>query len=266
MMPMSSRAFTAIVLLFSHLATAQPVPLLELPEDLAAIRASQTRLASEQDVGINFLDTAKRSASSLDGVPAEFRDEPIESEHDLLSLFDRLYPYFGFTGTETLELQSAYQVMEDMQYLFREYIDGIPTNQLFTIKVGIESKRLSDFNYWLYMDRNLSRQPEMSEAEAVERALCFADKLAEEFQGGWAVDADGAHEVSIVYETWGEEPVLIPVWHVSLVSADRNREYREGLAIMPGGIVRRDSTESHRDSRQAFSCADEEAVPDWVRE
>ncbi len=256
--------YAFLLLLVGTIAVAQPAPLLELPEDLAAIRASQARLAGEQDVEIRFIDTAERSASSLDGVPAEFRDEIIQTEYDLIGLFDRLYPYYGLTGTETLEFQNAYQVFEDMRYHFREYIDGIATNQLFHIDVDLESKRIQDLSLWLYMDRDLPRQPAMSETEAIERALCFVDKVRE-FRNEEYV-ADGAHDVEVVYETWGEEVALIPVWRVTPARIRGNSGYNEDFTIMPGGIVRRGAVSSHGDSKEPFVCADEDAVPEWVTE
>lgn len=59
---------------------------------------------------------------------------------------------------------------------------------------------------------------------------------------------------------------MLPVWRVTLASIDRNPGYSEGLVIMPGGIVRRGVVSSHSDPKEPFLCADDAAVPQWVRE
>lgn len=244
-----------------QLAAAQPAQLRELPPDLAAIRAAQAELAARQDVVIGFLDEATRSLSRVDGVPFEFRAEAIETEHDLIALLERLYPYYGFSGTETLEFINTVTGFGTIQYLFRQHIAGIPTSQLFTIHVDQQSKRIQRLNLWLHMDRDLARVPAMSEQEAIDVALCFAgrapDKQREEYI------ADGRHELDVVYQNW-QDNALIPVWHVRLESAVADANV-EGLAIMPGGVVSRDSRSSHEDPKLPFLCADPAAVPEWVR-
>lgn len=239
-------------------AYGQGAPLTELPPDLAQIRALQERLEVEQDVGIRYLDEVSRSTSNLNGVPLEFREERIETEHDMLALLDRLYVYFGFSGSESLELESAYPGFDpgSMQFNFREYIAGIPTSQIFTIHTDSEMK-LSHFPGWLYLDRDLPREPAMSRQDAIDTVLCFL-----EYHGwlGTSYVADGPHDVERVYETWGRDLALIPVWRVTPARKDP-RSSGEAFAVMPGHVVQRSATFSHGDSTDPYSCADPGAIP-----
>src|SRR5688572_6036871 len=208
-----------------------------VPPEIHEIRAVQGRLAVESGIDIRVKDEGRRSSTMITGgVPIEMRDKIISTEHDLIDLLDELYPYYGFTGSETLEFQRGYRVFSDMQYQFLEYIDGIETSVMFTVLVDIQTRKISWFRGWLELDRDLDPTPALSKREAIDIALCVVQE-SDQFraEGYWL---DGPHEAEVVYEGWGEG--LAPSWRVTLAPPEGSAgAWTESFAIGPNGEFRR---------------------------
>lgn len=205
------------------------------------IRTKQMGLASRAGIEIRFSDVGQRSETWLDKVPSDLLGPRIESEYDLFGVIEDLYPLYGFRGTETLEFHQRYELRsphgggERTEYAFREHIDGIPSNQVISIMVDAETKLLEYISGSLHLDRDLERIPSMSAQQAIDSAIAWVKNGPNSLYEAIAKsNLDGPHETTVVYEPWGDDRVLTPVWIVELVSSEARDGYRHVL-VLPDG-------------------------------
>jgi hypothetical protein len=213
------------------------------PAEIDAIRNKQMELASAAGIEIMFADVGQRSETWLDVVPPDLLGPRIESEYDLLGVIENLYPYYGFSGTEVLtfyqrsELRPLHGRREKMEYTFREDIDGIPSNQFIFITGDAETKRLEGISGSPHIDRDLERIPRMTSRQAIDSATAWVRSGRNPDFGPIAtLNLDGPHKATVVYEAWGEDRALTPVWVVELVSSEA-RDERRHVLVRPDGRV-----------------------------
>lgn len=210
-----------------------------VPEAVLQLREHQARLAAEAGITIRVKDEGQRSSTMIiEGVPDALRDAIIANEYDLISLLDEVYPYYGFTGSESLEFTYSGQIFDDIAYSFVEYIDGIQTPVLFDIFVNPQTRRINRFRGWLELDRDLERSPSITEQEAVNVAICVVQEYDQFRPDNFQLD--GPHEVDVVYRHWGWDGALTPFWKVTLAPPAGNpTALREAFWIGPDGVLQR---------------------------
>lgn len=194
--------------------TRQRIALPELPPEISEIRSSQKALAAVVGIEIHQFDVGQRSSSRLAGVPPEFRNQHISDEADLITLIDKLYPYYGFRGSETLHYQDQSDVWGRTRYQFLEFIDGIETPLVVTFHVDNQTGRVIEIRGGAQIDRNLDRTPELSAQQTIDIAIRYV-RQSEQINAE-IYDLNGAHDTSIVYRSWGPDNVLTPHWQVEL--------------------------------------------------
>ena len=186
--------------------------------DLARIREQQDALSESTGVAITYRDFENRSTSTMAGVPLELRSMVIHEPEDLISLLPRIYPYYGFTGTESLRYEQTITSVVN-GYVFREYIRDIATPFLLSIWVDADSNLIQKLNGNLVLDRDYGVLPVQSPAEAVNLVLEAIRKR--ELSWDQEYRMNGNHRVEVVYRLLRDTQTLAPIWKVSV---ERNTE------------------------------------------
>jgi hypothetical protein len=179
-----------------------------VPADIAKVREEQMLRSRNEDVEINIRDEGLTSLSLLAAVPREFRDVEISNESDLVDILDRLYPYYGFTGTESLEVRNKRQDDETTYYMLNENINGIPTSYSLNVLVNNSNNRIGAFLGTLRIDRGFQPGHMFTEHEALEKVREYIARSGKVF------DVQEDPSSSLYYDAWGGEGGIAPWWRI----------------------------------------------------
>lgn len=191
-------------------------------------------------IPITQVDIGGKSATRLDGIPPELADRTIATRYDIESLIEELYPYYGFTRSETLVYVDETEAMGQKQYLFREFIDGIETSEFVSVYVNSQTRQIAEIRGEPQIKRDLGRMPRLSESEALDLVIGFTRD--NQLINAEVYDFNGSHSVDIVYRNWGRDRALVPFWHISLALSDGVPEglIAPNFYVAPNGEVQTD--------------------------
>lgn len=184
-----------------------------LPLELAAIRVRQAALQATTGVQLRTSDVRQRSLTGIRGVPPEFRDLVVRHRADLEQRIGDLYPYLGFSGTESLRWRNS--ITPDAghhRHNFQQFINGMGLVNHIMILVQVSTGQVVDVTGSVQLDRGFSSR----HAVDAEQALALVRQYAAREAGVAEVDADPRDEAVLLYREWGEEQVLAPWWAVHL--------------------------------------------------
>ncbi len=182
-------------------------------QDVDVIRQNQRALAQAENVEIVTRDDGLLSLSRLEGVPAELAQIEVRNESDLLEIIDELYPYYGFSGSESLEYKDKMPMSSVTLYLFEEKINGLATPYEIRVEVDL-SNRIRNFYGVLVMDRGFESTHILTEQAAVATALRYLVQRSKPH------NPNGTHSAQLYYQAWGDEGGVAPWWRVRIDGAE----------------------------------------------
>lgn len=180
------------------------------PVDIADVRENQMLRGRNGDVRINFRDEGLTSLSLLIGVPTEFRTMEISNENALKSVIEGIYPYYGFTGSESLELKDKRQDSDTAFYTFTQKINDIPTKYEINVQVSNRDNHISGFVGTLRIDRGFASEHVLTEQEALVRVHDYLNLNGKTF------DANEDASAVLYYDSWGEDGGIAPWWLIKM--------------------------------------------------
>lgn len=185
----------------------------DLPAELAAIRARQAELQATTGVELRMRDEGRRSISGIRGVPPEFRDLVVRRVEDLEQRIEDLYPYLGFSGTESLALGKSITPDGGMhRHYFHQRINGIGLTYYISVYVNASTGQVFDVTGNVQLDRGFASTHALDEAQA----LALVRQYAKNEAGIANLVENPRDEAVLLYREWGEDEVLEPWWAVHL--------------------------------------------------
>ena len=184
----------------------------DIPDTVKKIRLKQQFLEHSTGVMIKQFNQGKRSSSSLGNIPPELEDTIINDERDLEEYLKILYPYYGFSETESLRYAYKENHGNETAYIFYQYIRDVRTNLTLSIWVDIETFMISRLQGALVIDRDLERTHAMDANVAIKHVINYVLKNYDSQR----FNLKGEHMASLVYRQWGEDSVLTPWWQVEI--------------------------------------------------
>ena len=209
-----------------------------ISEEVFRIREDQLRLARQDNAVLQITDSSARSMTRINQLPDILRNMTINNELDAESAVRNLYPYFGFTGTESLELErETYTAFEEV-YVFRQYIADLRTDYFISVYVSKEDWQIERILGNTIIDREYDRTPGLDEEVAISAAIRLARQKEEDYGRGpiYRLDRNQIY-TEIEYRSWGENYQLEAVWAVYLpVRNPSNPDFtHERYRVNPSG-------------------------------
>jgi hypothetical protein len=214
---------------------------LDLPPEIATIRARQQQLSEEENFSVRVADRSLISGTMFSTVPEGLKSFVIKGPGDLLPLIDRLYDYYGKLGDESLVVGEHYgpAFAGGIQYTLIEYIGEIETPSNIYVLADKDTGEIKKIDGWFHLDRGYERVPGMPKEEAIKNAVDFVRDRA--LYSSYAVPAptyEGNHDARVVYSRWGDSAndTFMPIWLVQLDSPVGG-EPRPSFYVRPDGRV-----------------------------
>jgi hypothetical protein len=199
----------------------------ELPAELAAIRARQAELQATTGVELRMRDEGLRSMTGIKGVPPEFRDLVVRQVEDLEQRIEDLYPYLGFSGSESLALQRSITPDSGQHHhYFHQRINGIGLTNDIVVSVLASTGRVVDVTGNVQLDRGFRSTHALDETQALALVRQYARNVA----GFVDLVENPRDEAVLLYRTWGEGQALEPWWAVHLYLMNT-------WLVDPGGVI-----------------------------
>lgn len=203
-------------------ADADAILLEFVPSEVRPVRERQIAAARSQGVELTFRDTGTISVTAIRGVPLAFSGISIESDEQIASLMETLYPLFGFGHGEQLVLSGP----SGNGYIFSETINGIPVDST-VINITLGSDRtVSAIRGAAVINRNFGADHPLDADEAVK----VVERHLEQHQLSSQSRNRAEDVVHLVYRHWDEDRVLVPWWYVEKAG-------HSGYFVDPNGAV-----------------------------
>lgn len=207
----------------------------ELPVELAAIRARQVELQAATGVELHMLDDGRRSVTRIQGVPPEFDELEIRSPAELQPWIEVLYPYLGFSGTESLVFRQA--ITPDSSphsYYFGQTINGMALINQVVVHVNVDSGKVLAVRGNVQLDRGFAAAHALDAAAAMALVREFARSDA----GLPELAENPRDEANLLYREWGADQALAPWWAVHLYGVnswliDPEGMIHDGVVVTP---------------------------------
>lgn len=143
----------------------------QVPTELRPIRSMQLEMAEKADIHLKISEKEGMSATGIVGVPSELRDFPVYDENAAEIVLEALYPYYGFTDSESLKLKGSRDAGGQIIYDAEQYINGYPTGRLLEVWVQKKTFTIIRFSGFLSIDKGLPTQSNIKKEEAIDLVL-----------------------------------------------------------------------------------------------
>jgi hypothetical protein len=228
---------------------------------LATVREEQLGLATRAGVVLFTRDEGLKSVSRIATVPAEMQSFFVANEGDLVPHIPELYPYFGFTGSETLQFTERRTSLDGSNiFEFQQYIDGIPVAMYVDVWVNPKTLLVDRINGYAAIDRGFERTPEVPEETAIALVMQYIgrDRNYEQESSRLVTDTQ------VTYQSWGEDGALTAIWEVKL-SMDNGRglEPAESFLVSNKGEVISTTSTSNATSSVRACVRGMSPTSDW---
>ena len=163
------------------------------------------------------------------------------SESDVEDAARDLYPYLGFTGAESLQLEYEMDIGGETIYRFRQYIEGRRTDYIILLSVDEKDNQISSIRGSTVIDRGYDRFPSIGEEEVVRLAIQFAREKEESSGDGPRYRFNrGQIKTEVEYIAWGEDRIPEPAWSVFIPQQnpiDTENPFEKFLVYPDGRVV-----------------------------